>query len=656
MQETNQTLNQPKQIPKELVLANAVHEIRTPVQTIIGTLDLLSDTQLTAEQMEYVRQIRFGSDVLLSLVNDLLDFSKLKSKKMQIENIPYDVKNLVENVVHLISIEAYNKGIEIVSDIDYTIPNLIMGDPNRVQQILMNLLKNAVKFTNEGYIHLELASNSKTLLFRVTDSGIGVEESKRSMIFESFYQGDANISRKYGGSGLGLQICKGLVQNMNGQIGFNPNPYGGSVFWFTLPLVAATEPDTKIYDLPVPATTRILIVDNSQMALNSLKNQLNFIGLQYIQTTTSAKEALLMMNYAQQIGNPYNIVFIDMIMPVMDGWHLASDIKNTPSLSNTKLYMLVPEGQMGKEAKLKLLNWFSGYLYKPVRIDKLDSLLIETNGSITSLDFMDKPSPAVTPEMSKGIKILVVEDHPVNRRIIVEFLKKFGADILEATNGLEALNIYKMNSDIQIVFMDIQMPVMDGLEATRLLRSDNFTGVIIACTANNDSDTFPEYIKTGMNDILVKPFKRENIQNILEKWQTVITLPSANQIAFMDSNMMVKKDIWDVEDFEDTIGRDMDLGNQVLNDYKEQTRCFLNASYDLLENEDYEELHRIAHTIKGSSASISANNMAYLASEMSTASKEKDGEKLLLALNNLEEAFEIFILSTEHWQHQEKQD
>ena len=319
-------------IPNELFIANAVHEIRTPVQTVIGTLDLLSDTRLNKEQIEYVRQIRYGADVLLALVNDILDFSKLKSHKLLIENIPYNVKTLTENVAHIIGIEAYNKEIEVVTDIDYSnIPDTVSGDPTRIQQILLNLLKNAVKFTNCGYIHLELTRQNEDLLFQVTDSGIGVSEDKMDSLFKSYYQGDSSFTRKYGGSGLGLAICKLLVKKMNGSIGVKKNPYGGSIFWFTVPLKTEISENSLIpasYVPPVPATTKILIVDDSNLVRKSLAHQLNSIGLQNIQTSSNGEEAFLKMQYAEQLGNPFEIVFIDMIMPVVEGWHLASKIKN----------------------------------------------------------------------------------------------------------------------------------------------------------------------------------------------------------------------------------------------------------------------------------------------------------------------------------------
>lgn len=658
-----QNSNNIRDIPNELFLANAVHEIRTPVQTIIGTLDLLSDTQMNTEQTEYVRQIRFGAEVLLALVNDILDFSKIKSHKMLLENVPYDIKNLVENVVHLISIEAFNKKLEIVTDIDYSLPEMIMGDPTRVQQILINLLKNAVKFTNQGYIHTELKKDGDFLLIKITDSGIGVSKDKENNLFESFDQGDPSISRKYGGTGLGLPICKGLVSKMNGSIGFTPNPYGGSCFWVKIPLSAADDSKKNQYVLPVPATTKILIVDDSILAAKSLENKLKTIGLQNIQISQNGDDAYLKLQYAEQIDNPYDIVFIDKIMPVVEGWHLASNIKNNPKIKKTKLYMLVPEGQVGRDAKMKLLDWFAGYLYKPVRLEKLDQLLIETNGSDSSIKLFEEinsikensenttKKQTELPQIAEGMKILVTDDHPVNRKILVEFLKKFGAAVYEAENGEAAIKMIREHSEIQVVFMDIQMPVLSGIETTKILRKENFSGLIIACTANNDPENFKEYQRIGMNDILVKPFKRKNIENMLDKWSTVINLPSASQIASVDSDMMLNNELWNSADFEDTIGNDVDLGKQILLDYIDQTKGFIVTAYDLLDNKDFEELHRVSHTLKGSSAAISANKLVHISTLMSQATKSKNAEEFRKNLEDFEEYFDLFILATTKWKH-----
>lgn len=640
-------------------IANTVHEIRTPVQTIIGTLELLSDTNLNTEQTEYVRQIKFGADVLLTLVNDILDFSKIHSNNFNLENIPYDVITLTEQTAYLESIEAFNKNIDIVTDVDYTIPPLVMGDPTRVKQILLNIIKNAIKFTSQGYIHVELSNkDNNELLFEITDTGIGIPSQKMEKIFSSFYQADASTSRKYGGTGLGLAICKALVTAMNGKIGVKSNPYGGSIFWFSIPLIPAEKLEIKQYELPVPATTHILIVDDSMLSIRSLQKKLNALGLQYIEFVTDSQEAILSMQYASKLGNPFDIVFIDMKMPIIDGWHLASEIKNDETISKAKLYMLVPEGQMGKDSKMKLLNWFTGYLYKPVRLEKLDQLLLETNGSMPStslLEILKESTPtqketSIDSSVANGIKILVAEDHPVNRRLLVTFLTQFGAKVYEAENGKEAIDCINEHKDIKIIFMDIQMPIMSGIEASIELKKQNFAGIIIACTANNNTKDFNEYIKIGINDILVKPFKRDNVKSMLDKWKTVINLPEAIEIANLDSKVsQLQSSIWDAQDFEDTIGHDKDLGTQILFDYVLQTKQLIENSEKLIQNKDFTELRRTGHTLKGSSAAISAKSLASIAEKINLAAKEEDIENLKLYINNFNKEFDLFILATDKW-------
>lgn len=642
-------------------IANTVHEIRTPVQTIIGTLELLSDTKLNTEQTEYVRQIKFGADVLLTLVNDILDFSKIHSNNFSLENIPYDVVSLTEQTAYLESIEAFNKNIELVTDIDYSIPPLVMGDPTRVKQILLNIIKNAIKFTSDGYIHVELSSKHKNkLLFQITDTGIGIPTDKIDKIFSSYYQADTSTSRKYGGTGLGLAICKALIAAMNGEIGVKPNPYGGSIFWFTIPLVPAENPEVKEFELPVPATTHILIVEDSMLSIRSLQNKLNTLGLQYIDFVTNSHEAILSMQYAAKLGNPFDIVFIDMKMPIIDGWHLASEIKNDKLISKAKLYMLVPEGQMGKESKMKLLNWFTGYLYKPVKLEKLDQLLLETNGTMPStslLEILQETTPTTTEQsatskIASGIKILVAEDHPVNRRLLVTFLKQYGATVFEAENGQIALDCINANKDIKIIFMDIQMPIMSGIEATIELKKQNYTGIIIACTANNNSKAFNEYTKIGINDILVKPFKRDNVKSMIDKWKSVINLPESIEveIANLDTKLIkIQTSIWDSQDFEDTIGHDKDLGTQILFDYILQTRQLIQKSETFVKNQDFTELRRLGHTLKGSSAAISANTLASIAEKINLLAKQQNTPEIQKHINKFSEEFDIFIQATDKW-------
>jgi CheY-like chemotaxis protein/HPt (histidine-containing phosphotransfer) domain-containing protein len=646
-------------------LANTLHEIRTPIQTIIGTVELLSETHLDNEQTEYARQIQFSADVLLSLANDVLDFTKLQSHSVQLESIPFNPVTLTEQVIDLISIEGFNKGLEIVTDFDKSIPQNVTGDPTRVQQILLNLVKNAVKFTRHGYIHISLSSGQNgMILFKVTDSGIGIAPENRKNLFNDFYQTDSSTTRIYGGSGLGLSICRQLVTAMKGEIGVRPNPYGGSIFWFSLPLTQSDFPDTQAAP-EFPDDIKILLVDDNNLALRSLKYKLNTLGIKNITTAFTGDEALLDLQYAARIGVPFTIAFIDMIMPVMDGWRLAADITADTHINGTKLFLVVPEGQMGAEAKMKILNWFNGYLYKPIKIKKLIDTLkkaIREPLELESLEDAHDSEPDTTgipknteketrtvkdSQLAAGHKILVAEDHPVNRKIVVTFLHKFGAEVFEAEDGQEAETVVKRHPDIELIFMDIQMPVKDGIEATKDLRKSGYEGIIIACTANNNTEDFANYKQIGVNDIIVKPFKSISIKNILEKWNAVLLLPAAKNIALINTiNKVADESFWDEKDFLDTIGNNRELEKQLIHDYLVQTAKILHTIHEKLPANDFEILSRAAHTLRGSSAALSAGRLAVFGQAMEEAAQNRNSisfkenlKKFYLALEKVKILF-----------------
>ena len=637
-------------------LASTVHEIRTPVQTITGTLELLSDTKLNNEQQEYVRQIQFSTNVLLALVNDILDFTKIRSQEFKLESIPYDIAMITERVVDFVSVEAFTKGLELVTDVDYTLPQLVIGDPTRVQQILLNIIKNAVKFTNKGYIHIELSRyDSRTVLFTVTDSGIGIPEDKRKKLFTDFYQADTSTTRKYGGTGLGLAICKGLVTAMHGQIGVKSNPSGGSIFWFTLPLAAAPNPPAEHAVDNIPRDSRILVVDDNELAMKRKLESLDFTDIQDCDNADSAK---LKMKYAAKNGKPFNIVFVDMGMPKVDGWHFAWEIKEDAEINKVKLYLLVPEGQMGAEAKMKLINLFNGYLYKPVKRQFLVSLLQDTYDTPPELETVDsnrdgqeheEKAAKDYSEVARGLTILVAEDHPLNRRLLVTFLKGYGADVVEAEDGQEAVDSISRNPAVDLIFMDIQMPVMNGTDAARQLRKQNYSGIIVACTANNDENDFEQYRKIGMNDILVKPFKRSAVKAVVEKWRTVMELPEAKDIAILDSRTAPINESWDQKDFEDTIGNDVMLGCELLDDYRSQTAGLIYHAEQAVKSGDFNELRRIGHTLKGSSAAISANSLAKFGGLINKYAKGSDLERVQKSFMAFKDEFTFFELSSDKW-------
>lgn len=533
-------------------LANTLHEIRTPIQTIISATELIQGTNLNLEQIEYIRQIQFSAEGLLSLANNILDIAKIQSDEFKFETIPFDIRFMTEHIVDSVSIKAFNKGVEIITDIDLNVPAMVSGDSMRVRQIMLNIVSNAVKFTEIGWIKVHLSyQKSKGIIFSVSDTGIGISEDKKKKLFTDYFQADISTYRIYGGTGLGLSICKTLVTKMNGKIKVfdNPDSKSGTVFEVALPLPVALENSGQIKFKKNPDDYRILIVDDNLLAAQSMKKQFLGLGFSKIEICVNANDALSIMKSAVKEKNPFNIAFIDMIMPNVGGWHLAFAVNGSIELKDSvSLYLLVPEGQMGGEAKMTSLGWFKGYLYKPVKHEVLINILDEElsgKDHIETLYSPEKAGQGLDPQnlteqflphiddstLATDLKILIAEDHPLNRRLMESFMKKFGAKVFLAEDGIEVVEQVKKNPDMDMIFMDIYMPKKSGIEATVDLRNSGYGGIIVACTANNDSDDFEEYMKIGVNDILVKPFKSEMIKNIIEKWKMVMQTAAVKQIA-----------------------------------------------------------------------------------------------------------------------------
>lgn len=663
-------------------LATLLHEIRTPIQTIIGSSELLNNTELNQEQKEYIRQIQFSADALLSLANNILDYSKVNNKDFTLENAPFDLVDLVESTTDLICIEAFNKGLEIVTDIDIATGELVMGDQTRIQQVLMNIIKNAVKFTPQGYIYVSVTISNNNLLFKIHDTGIGVPKEAQEKLFKAYYQADASTTRKYGGTGLGLAICKSLITAMNGQIGITSNPEGGSIFYFQLPYNPIPQENKKSNELVIPAKTKILIVDDSIIATNSLVKKLHRIGIKNISTASTAQEALNLMKDNAKKQQPFTSVFIDLLLPKVDGWHLAAEINNDKEINNSKLFLLIPEGQMGSEARMKMLNWFDGYLYKPLKQKKLFELISQSikesfenaineqrdpNIVLQERNLAKKQKEENLPEniikaqtenllrqkkeaeIAKGLTVLLVEDHLVNRKLLNTFLQKFGATVIEAENGNIAIEKVKKNPQIDYIFMDIQMPIKNGIDATKEIRQLNYKGIIIACTANSDKNDFEIYKETGMNDVLVKPFKSAKVKDLMEKWNTALLLPSAKDIFTLQNKTTAKTILWNETDFLDTVSNDFNFAKSLLNDFIIQTESLLSSIPNSIEKKDFEELRRIGHTIDGSSSTISAISLSEHGKELNKAAKSEDIELLKKTHKELTSTLKKFKTHIKKW-------
>ncbi len=653
-------------------LANTIHELRTPIQTISGSLELLNETNLNSEQKDFIHQIRFSSDVLLTLVNDLLDFSKISSGKFSVENIPMNPIEVTEQTADLLSMEAHNRKLEIITDIDYTLPTTLLGDPTRIKQVLLNLIKNAIKFTHSGYIYIKLSQrlNNSVLLFEVQDTGIGISKERQAKIFTNFYQVDASITRKYGGTGLGLSISKNLVEAMGGKIGMKSEEGKGSLFWFSLPLKTNNDSMTRslledriklVSQLDIPEDTSILLVDNQPLALKSLHSKLNILKFKNIAGATSASEALKKMKNASKKGKPYSLVFIDMLMEDMTGWELTSFIKEDPLLNKTKCFLVIPDGQADNSVKEKILKYFENYIYKPIKFKSLIKLLSNyfnvpsEFGIIDSVEELPSTHPFKKDSifvLAKDKKVLIAEDHPINQKLMQTFISHFGAIPITASNGQEVVEIVKNDLSIDIIFMDIHMPIKSGVEACKEIRKMGYSGPIIACTANSDKEDYKIYAENGMNDILTKPFKRKDVGSILTKFfiQEITDKESKTSASTAIKTILGKtetKDFWDWNDFMDTVGGDISLGKELILQYITQTTQFLELAADAEKQTDFVSLISIGHTLKGSSATLSLGNLAKIGSAIERAGKNKDIQTITMGLKTFNEIFANFKLLVE---------
>lgn len=642
-------------------IASTMHEVRTPLQTIISTLELLEDTPLNKEQTEYIHQIEFSANALLGLANDVLDFTKISSKNFKLEIQPYDVIELTERVVDLITVESFNRGIEVLTDIDYRIPQNILGDPVRIQQIILNLVKNAAKFTESGYIFIRVSVKDAYLLFEIIDSGIGVPEDKRRLIFTDFYQVDGSSTRKTGGTGLGLSISKNLVNVMKGKIGILENPNGGSNFWFAIPLEKTEGERNSFSQISIPGKQKVLIVDDNSLALKTLKSKLLYYGIAEIILADSGYSALQKIQEADQLGKPFTAAFIDLLMNPMDGWRLASEIRSTHTTKDLKMILMVPEGQLRQDAKMKMLDWYDGYIYKPIKqkalADVLESVLNERDTTakesdeITELANTKKVSSILDQQVGSSLNILVAEDTPINQKLLGTFLKKFGANVYLAENGQVAVDQIELHPEIDLIFMDIFMPIKSGIDATIELRNKGYKGIIIACTANSDPDDFKTYKKIGVTDIVVKPFKRDTIRELLEKWGSVLTVPNAKDIISLTFLENKSSEMWNLEDFMDTTGQNIEFAISLMDEYITQSKELMeNLKEELKQSPlNYEKIELYTHTMKGSSASVSATRFADLGRKMNDAAKTRNLTDLESARINYEIDFITFTNIVANW-------
>ncbi len=515
--ESKEAAEQANRIKSEF-LANMSHEIRTPINGIMGMTELALLTRLSEPQRDYLQSIQFSAYSLLDVVNDILDFSKIEAGKLDIEEIAFDLRDTIENTVPIIGAKCLEREIELLCYIDPKLPQTIVGDSVRFKQVLINLLSNAIKFTHQGEIltkvELETQNQKEWIVFTVKDTGIGIEQANLNKIFHSFQQADSGTTRKYGGTGLGLTISKSLVEHMGGQIWVESTLGEGSIFGFKIPL--KTEIKTQLKFEPIPLK-HVLVVDDNSTNLNIIHQMLNWFGI-HNEICDSPESAI---TYVQNNKDVIDTIIIDYQMPGMNGSQLIDYLLKTINFKKVPFMMMFSSANRESLFDGITENNVQYYITKPVKMRDLHSILQIISGKQIQVKEEQHFDSSPTNKLTSNLKIMIVEDNPINMKIIRLILNMGGYNPIEANNGNEAVEKYASIKP-QLIFMDVHMPDIDGLTATKIIRSmETDTRVpIIALTADAMKGDREKCIDAGMDDYITKPFKQKEIYSMIEKHLT----------------------------------------------------------------------------------------------------------------------------------------
>jgi CheY-like chemotaxis protein/HPt (histidine-containing phosphotransfer) domain-containing protein len=610
---------------------------------VIGMTDLLLDTVLDAEQREYLGIVKSSADALLRVINDILDFSKIEAGKLLIENIPFNLANAIADTMKSVALRANEKGLELVFDIAPDVPLAVLGDPGRLRQVIVNIVGNAIKFTEKGEIVVRIAlaeavGDGAMLHISVSDSGIGIPAAKLGSVFDAFSQEDSSITRKYGGTGLGLTICSRLVAAMGGQIWVESEVGKGSVFHFTMHVGLDHSVPMAAQPIVRFAGLRVLIVDDN--AVNRLVLARSLEAEQCIvHGVSSGAEALQWL--AQDSGNlpPCDIVLLDAQMPEMDGFAVAQRILRLPRCASLPMVMLSSAGMKG-DAQRASEAGILGYLTKPIARDELLQILARILNVSPA-----QPHPLVTSHSLREeqvlMNVLLVEDHLINQKLAITLLERWGHHVEVAGNGQIALEMVA-NQQFDVILMDMMMPVMDGLEATRRIRASETTRrtPIIAMTANAMEADRERCLQVGMDDYLSKPIKAPELRQMLQHFSSAKALVSQTR----PSPLVVAAPPIPAFDYATALkSADQEVIEIISEAFVDQWPDELKKIHDGLSSGDLATVMHTAHALKGTLSMFGAAPASALAAQMEQCALRKDAQGVSSLVAPLSQALATLI-------------
>jgi PAS domain S-box-containing protein len=624
-------------IAKSQFLANMSHEIRTPMNGIVGFLQLLESTELDNDQSDYINMIKASIDTLMSVLNDVLDISKIEAGKMDLEHIPFDIRSAIETTVVTFDAKAKEKGLEMNMLIHSAIPQYVIGDPTKLRQIITNIISNAVKFTDRGEVFLEVSLNKQDadlieLLFIIKDTGIGMTELETSKLFKAFSQVDTSSTRKYGGTGLGLAICKRYVDMMGGSITVISEKGKGTIFQF---IITFNKAEDRVIALPpdysIVKGKRILVIDDHAMNRYIAKVYLEELG-GIVYEAESADRALIdIINTGKE--NPPSLILVDYQMGGMTGMDFSSAVKEIITAKDIPL-ILVTSVTEGSEAKQAKSSGFEGYLTKPYKrnelLDCIAMIFGENQHAREGQTMFVTKHMAQEANFNTKLKILLAEDNEINRKFFIKLLKVKGVTCDISVNGSEAVNACRDNK-YDIVFMDCQMPIMDGYEATRQIRTaegDNKHTTIIAMTAYALEGDAAKCLEAGMDDYLSKPVKLKEVLTILKKYGSIFDSEEGKDSKnyYLEARNGLTQES----------GLDEESCKEIILEFSEHAKKLFLEIKEQISKSDLTQANALLHQLKGSAGNVRARELAECALETENEIKNGNLEKIAVELDKLE--------------------